>query len=149
MSTEPDHEETDRPIRVLLTKVGLDPHDRGIRILATRLEEAGMSVIYTGAWQSKEAATTAVVQEDPDVVGFNAYSGDHALIPAVLERLDDYGILADTLVLAGGNVPQEDHERLHAAGVDRVFPQDTQAQEVVDYIRRHVGPAERARRSAP
>lgn len=135
-----DHE-IDRPIRVLLTKVGLDPHDRGIKILATRLEEAGMSVIYTGPWQSKDGVVSAAVQEDPDVIGFNAYSGDHALIPKVLDRLADYGVVEDTLLLAGGNVPQEDHEALREAGVDRIFGQDVQATEVVDYIRHQVGVA--------
>ncbi|WP_276258888.1 cobalamin B12-binding domain-containing protein [Haloglomus litoreum] len=144
MSHERHHDGPDRPIRVLLTKVGLDPHDRGIRLLATRLEEAGMSVIYTGPWQSTDAVVTAVVQEDPDVVGFNAYSGDHALIPKVLDRLADHGVVEETLILAGGNVPTEDHERLRAAGVDRVFPGDAQASEVVDYIREMVGGARRA-----
>lgn len=137
-----DHD-TDRPIRVLLTKVGLDPHDRGIKLLATRLEEAGMSVIYTGPWQSKEAVVSAAVQEDPDVIGFNAYSGDHALIPKVIDRLEAYDVTDDTLVLAGGNVPQEDHETLHETGVDRVFPQNARAHEVVDYIRTGVGDAGR------
>lgn len=141
--------DAERPIRVLLTKVGLDPHDRGIKILATRLEQAGMSVIYTGPWQSKDAIVSAAVQEDPDVIGFNAYSGDHALIPKVLDRLAEYGILEETLLLAGGNVPQEDHESLRDAGIDRVFGQDVQAGEVIDYIRENVGPVEEANPSNP
>lgn len=142
-----DHD-TDRPIRVLLTKVGLDPHDRGIKLLATRLEEAGMSVIYTGPWQSKDAVVSAAVQEDPDVIGFNAYSGDHALIPTVLDRFEEYDVVDDTLILAGGNVPQEDHEVLREAGVDRIFPQDARAHEVVDYIRTGVGDAGQATHDA-
>jgi len=129
---------------VLLTKVGLDPHDRGIRLLATQLEEAGMSVIYTGPWQSTEAVVSAAVQEDPDVIGFNAYSGDHALVPKVLDQLAEYGVVEGTLILADGNVPTEDHNRLREAGVDRVFPQDAGAKEVVEYIRDEVSAARSA-----
>lgn len=130
---------------MLLTKVGLDPHDRGIKILATRLEEAGMSVIYTGPWQSKDAVVSAAVQEDPDVIGFNAYSGDHALIPKVLDRFREYGIVEETLLLAGGNVPREDHDALREAGVDEVFAQDVRAEAVVEYIESNVETEERVR----
>lgn len=122
------------PVRILLTKVGLDPHDRGIKILATRLREAGMDVIYTGPWQSKDAVVSATVQEDPDIIGFNAYSGDHLIIPKVLDPLSDHGVLEDTMVLVGGNVPVDHHERLRESGVTKIFPQDTRAEEVVEYI---------------
>jgi methylmalonyl-CoA mutase C-terminal domain/subunit len=125
-------------IRVLLTKVGLDPHDRGIKILATRLEEAGMEVVYTGAWQSKDAAVSAIVQEDPDVVGFNAYSGDHLIIPKVLRRLGKYDVLEELLVIVGGNVPEEDYDALYDAGVTKIFPQDTSSEDVITYLTKNV-----------
>lgn len=127
------------PIRVMLTKVGLDPHDRGIKILAAGLEDAGMEVIYTGPWQSKAAVVSAAVQEDPQVLGFNAYSGDHLIIPKVLDRLAEYDVLEETLVLVGGNVPEDDHKSLHDAGVTKIFPQNASVADVVDFIRRELG----------
>jgi len=133
-----DHSNRRRPIKDVLTKVGLDPHDWGIKLLMKRLEEADMEVVYTGPWQSKAAVVSAVVQEDPDVVGFNRYSSDHHLVPKVLADLDDHGAVSDTLILAGGNIPDEDRATFEAAGVDEIFRRDIGPTEVINYIRSRV-----------
>lgn len=121
-------------IRVLLTKVGLDSHDRGIKLIASRLREAGMEVIYTGPWQSKEAAVNIALEEDVDVVGFNVFSDDHLLVPKVLNLMEERGILSDTLVVVGGNVPEEDQGELFDAGVAEIFPPGTDVGDIVSFI---------------
>jgi methylmalonyl-CoA mutase C-terminal domain/subunit len=121
-------------IRVLLTKVGLDSHDRGIKLISSRLREAGMEVIYTGPWQSKEAAVEIALEEDVDVVGFNVFSDDHLLVPKVLDLMEERGILSDTLVVVGGNVPEVDQDDLYEAGVAEIFPPGAEIDDIVSFI---------------
>lgn len=121
-------------IRVLLTKVGLDSHDRGIKLISSRLREAGMEVIYTGPWQSKEAAVEIALEEDVDVVGFNVFSDDHLLVPKVLDLMEERGILSDTLVVVGGNVPEVDQDDLYEAGVAEIFPPGTDIDDIIRFI---------------
>jgi len=124
-------------IRVLLTKVGLDSHDRGIKLISSRLREAGMEVIYTGPWQSKETAVNIAMEEDVDVVGFNVFSDDHLLVPKVLNLMEEREILSDTLVVVGGNVPEVDQDELYDAGVAEIFPPGTDVDEIVSFIEQH------------
>ena len=123
-----------RPIRVLVGKPGLDGHDRGAKVVAAGLRNAGMEVVYTGLHQTPEMIATAAVQEDVDVVGLSVLSGAHmTLIPRVQELLADAG-RDDILVIGGGIVPDEDIEQLQARGVARVFGPGTRTQEIIDYI---------------
>lgn len=121
-------------IRVLLTKVGLDSHDRGIKLVSSRLRDAGMEVIYTGPWQSKDAVVDIALEEDVDVVGFNVFSDDHLLVPKVLKLMEERGILSDTFVVVGGNVPDEDEDVLYDAGVVEIFPPGTNIDDIVAFI---------------
>src|SRR5438034_9737458 len=108
-------------IRVLIAKPGLDGHDRGAKIIARALRDAGMEVIYTGLRQTPEMIAAAAVQEDVDAVGISILSGAHnTLCPRIVELLRENG-MDDTLVLVGGIVPQEDIERLKNIGVSEVF----------------------------
>jgi len=123
-----------RPIRVLVAKPGLDGHDRGAKVVAAALRDAGMEVVYTGLHQTPEMIATAAVQEDVDVVGLSVLSGAHmTLLPRVQRLLADQG-RDDILLLGGGIIPQEDVGPLEAAGVARVFGPGTGSQEIVDYI---------------
>ncbi|HEU4631951.1 MAG TPA: cobalamin B12-binding domain-containing protein [Gemmatimonadaceae bacterium] len=125
----------DRPIRVLVAKPGLDGHDRGAKVVAAALRDAGMEVIYTGLHQTPEMIATAAVQEDVDVVGLSILSGAHmTLFPRVLELLREAG-RDDILVTGGGIIPKEDMEALEAAGTGRLFGPGTPTSELIDYIR--------------
>jgi len=131
-------------IRVLIAKPGLDGHDRGAKIVARALRDAGMEVIYTGLRQTPEMIAEAALQEDVDVVGLSILSGAHmALLPRVVERLRALG-LDDTLVVAGGIIPDEDVAPLQAAGISRIFGPGTPTGEIASYIEAQV----RARRPA-
>ena len=122
-----------RPIRVLVGKPGLDGHDRGAKVVAAGLRDAGMEVVYTGLHQTPEMIATAAVQEDVDVVGLSVLSGAHmTLIPRVQQLLADAG-RDDILLIGGGIVPDEDIEKLQARGVARVFGPGTKTQEIIDY----------------
>ena len=124
-----------RPIRVLVAKPGLDGHDRGAKVVAAALRDAGMEVIYTGLHQTPEMIATAAVQEDVDVVGLSILSGAHmTLIPRVLDLLRDEG-RDDILVTGGGIIPREDMDALEARGTGRLFGPGTPTTELVDYIR--------------
>ncbi len=124
-----------RPIRVLVAKPGLDGHDRGAKVVAAALRDAGMEVIYTGLHQTPEMIATAAVQEDVDVVGLSILSGAHmTLIPRVLDLLRDDG-RDDILVTGGGIIPREDMDALEARGTGRLFGPGTPTSELVDYIR--------------
>ncbi|MGH7319928.1 MAG: cobalamin B12-binding domain-containing protein [Candidatus Rokuibacteriota bacterium] len=126
---------TERPIRVLVAKVGLDGHDRGVKIVARCLRDAGMDVIYTGLHRAPEEVVAAAVQEDVDVVGISILSGAHmTLLPRVVEllRAADAG---DILVVAGGVIPDEDVSPLHAMGIADVILQDTTPETIVRRIR--------------
>ncbi len=123
-----------RPIRVLVAKPGLDGHDRGAKVVAAALRDAGMEVIYTGLHQTPEMIATAAVQEDADVVGLSILSGAHmTLFPRVRKLLDDQG-RQDMLLTGGGIIPAEDIESLGRLGVGRLFGPGTPLSELVDYI---------------
>jgi len=129
----------DRPIRVVIAKPGLDGHDRGAKIIARSLRDAGMEVIYTGLHQTPDQIAATVVQEDADAVGLSILSGAHmTLVPRVMEllRAEDAG---DVLVLVGGTIPRDDIPQLRALGVAEVFTPGAPVQEMVDLIRARVG----------
>jgi methylmalonyl-CoA mutase C-terminal domain/subunit len=124
-----------RPVRVLVAKPGLDGHDRGAKVVAAALRDAGMEVIYTGLHQTPEMIAAAAVQEDVDVVGLSILSGAHmTLFPRVRQLLVDQG-RPDILVTGGGIIPREDAEALKAQGIGRLFGPGTATAELVDYIR--------------
>ena len=124
-----------RPIRVLVAKPGLDGHDRGAKVVAAALRDAGMEVIYTGLHQTPEMIATAAVQEDVDVVGLSILSGAHmTLFPRILELLRAEG-RGDILVTGGGIIPREDMDALQAMGTGRLFGPGTPTSDLVEYIR--------------
>src|SRR6185437_6362766 len=123
-----------RPIRVLVAKPGLDGHDRGAKVVAAALRDAGMEVIYTGLHQTPEMIARAAVQEDVDVVGLSVLSGAHmTLFPRVRKLLDDAG-RKDLLLTGGGIIPDADIEQLEAGGVGRLFGPGTPTSQLIDYI---------------
>jgi methylmalonyl-CoA mutase C-terminal domain/subunit len=123
-----------RPIRVLVAKPGLDGHDRGAKVVAAALRDAGMEVIYTGLHQTPEMIATAAVQEDVDVVGLSILSGAHmTLFPRVRDLLVQAG-RDDVLITGGGIIPREDMEALHARGIGRLFGPGTSTQDLIAYI---------------
>jgi len=123
-----------RPIRILVAKPGLDGHDRGAKVVAAALRDAGMEVIYTGLHQTPEMIATAAVQEDVDVVGLSILSGAHmTLFPRVRELLDEAG-RKDILLTGGGIIPREDIEALEKRGVGRLFGPGTPTTDLVRYI---------------
>jgi len=123
------------PIRVLVAKPGLDGHDRGAKVVAAALRDAGMEVIYTGLHQTPEMIAAAAVQEDVDVVGLSILSGAHmTLFPRVRQLLVDQG-RSDILVTGGGIIPREDAEALQTKGIGRLFGPGTPTSDLIDYIR--------------
>jgi methylmalonyl-CoA mutase, C-terminal domain len=133
-----------RPIRVLVAKPGLDGHDRGAKVVAAALRDAGMEVVYTGLHQTPEMIATAAVQEDVDVVGLSILSGAHmTLFPRVRRLLDDAG-RSDVLVTGGGIIPGDDMAALQQQGIGRLFGPGTPTAELVEYIEswasRHLEP---------
>ena len=130
---------TDRKIRVLVAKPGLDGHDRGAKVVARALRDAGMEVIYTGIRQTPEMIAEAALQEDVDVVGLSILSGAHmALCPRVVELLQAQD-MADVVVLVGGIIPDDDVAPLKALGVKGVFGPGTSTGDIVGFIREQVG----------
>ncbi|NIM51547.1 MAG: methylmalonyl-CoA mutase [Gemmatimonadales bacterium] len=126
--------EPSRPIRVLVGKPGLDGHDRGAKVVAAALRDAGMEVIYTGLHQTPEMIATAAVQEDVDVVGLSVLSGAHmTLFPRVRDLLAEVG-RSDILLIGGGIIPQEDIEELEAGGVAKLFGPGSGTQEIAQFI---------------
>ena len=133
---------TDRPLKVLIAKPGLDGHDRGAKVLARGLRDEGFEVVYTGLRQTPEMIVTAALQEDVDVVGLSILSGAHmTLVPRIGELLRTEG-LEDVLVTAGGIIPADDIPDLKAAGVAEVFGPGTSIGEVAAFLRAHVTPRE-------
>ena len=123
------------PIRVVLAKVGLDGHDRGIKVVARALRDAGMHVIYAGLWQAPEAVVRAVADEDADWLGLSLLSGAHlTLVPRVMTLLREAG-LGHVGVLVGGIIPEADVPKLKEMGVARVFGPGTSLDEIVAYLR--------------
>ncbi|MBP9663914.1 MAG: cobalamin B12-binding domain-containing protein [Pyrinomonadaceae bacterium] len=128
----------ERKIRVLVAKPGLDGHDRGAKVIARALRDAGMEVIYTGLRQTPEMIAAAALQEDVDAVGISVLSGAHnTLCPRIVGLLKENG-MDDTLVLVGGIVPQEDIEPLKKIGVSEVFLPGTSTEDIITFIRGNV-----------
>jgi methylmalonyl-CoA mutase, C-terminal domain len=124
-----------RPIRVLVAKPGLDGHDRGAKVVAAALRDAGMEVIYTGLHQTPEMIAAAAVQEDVDVIGLSILSGAHmTLFPRVRQLLAEQG-RDDILITGGGIIPKEDMEELQSQGIGRLFGPGTPTTELIEYIR--------------
>jgi methylmalonyl-CoA mutase C-terminal domain/subunit len=129
---------TDRKIRVLIAKPGLDGHDRGAKVIARALRDAGMEVVYTGIRQTPEMIAEAALQEDVDVVGMSILSGAHmALFPRVMELLRQND-MEDVLVVTGGIIPDEDVPALNEMGIRGIFGPGTPTDEIVDFIRENV-----------
>src|SRR6202171_466278 len=129
---------SDRKIRVLIAKPGLDGHDRGAKIIARALRDAGMEVIYTGLRQTPEQIASAALQEDADVIGMSILSGaHHHIAPRLMALLKQQG-LDDVLVLIGGIIPDVDIPKLKALGVKGIFLPGTAMQDIVDFINANV-----------
>jgi methylmalonyl-CoA mutase C-terminal domain/subunit len=130
----------DRKLRILVAKPGLDGHDRGAKIIARALRDAGMEVIYTGLHQTPEMIVTAAVQEDVDAIGLSIMSGAHmTLFPAVLDLLR--GSKAEDIeVFGGGIIPDDDIPRLKELGVSEIFTPGSSTQDIVQWIRQHIQP---------
>ena len=127
-----------RTIRVVVAKPGLDGHDRGAKIIARALRDAGMEVIYTGLHQTPEQIVETALQEDADAVGISILSGAHmTLVPKILEGLRDQG-LDDVLVVVGGTIPKPDVEELKQQGVAEVFTPGAPVSEIVEFLRERV-----------
>lgn len=129
------------PIRVVLAKLGLDGHDRGVQVVARALRDAGMEVIYTGLWQDVAAAVRAVEDEDADVIGVSLLSGAHmTLVPDLIKRLRDRG-LDHVKVVVGGIIPEADIPKLEELGVARVFTPGTPLPQISEFVKEAVGKA--------
>jgi methylmalonyl-CoA mutase C-terminal domain/subunit len=134
----PDIAMTGKTARILMAKVGLDGHDRGVKVVARALRDAGLEVIYTGLHRTPEEVVVAAVQEDVDLIGLSILSGAHmTLVPTLLEHLraNDAG---DIKVVIGGVIPIADRQKLRDLGAAAVFDQDAATDEIVDWIRREV-----------
>jgi methylmalonyl-CoA mutase, C-terminal domain len=132
---------SDRPIRIVIAKPGLDGHDRGAKIIARSLRDAGMEVIYTGLHQTPEQIVATTIQEDADAVGLSILSGAHmTLVPRVIDQLRAEGA-DDVLVMVGGTIPREDIGELKRLGVAEVFTPGAPVQGMIEVIRAHVGAA--------
>ena len=125
-------------IRVVIAKVGLDGHDRGAKVIARALRDAGMEVIYTGLHQLPEEIVETAIQEDADAVGISILSGAHmTLVPRIVDLLRERGA-GEVLVLVGGTIPADDVAELRAGGVAAVFTPGASTSEIVDFLRAHV-----------
>ena len=129
------------PIRIVLAKVGLDGHDRGIKVVARALRDAGMEVIYAGLWQTPEGVVRAVADEDAQWLGLSLLSGAHmTLVPRILELLEKEG-LDHVKIMVGGIVPEDDVPKLETLGVARVFGPGTPLPDIVSFLQDHTGAA--------
>ena len=127
-----------RPIRVLIAKVGLDGHDRGAKVIASFLRDAGMEVIYTGLRQTPEMVVNAALQEDVDAIGISILSGAHnTVFPKIISLMKEKG-LDDVLLTGGGIIPAKDMQKLNEQGVGQLFPPGTDTKEITDYITSYV-----------
>jgi len=128
-----------RPIRVLVAKVGLDGHDRGAKVIATALRDAGMEVIYTGLRQTPEMVVNAALQEDVDAIGISILSGAHMTVfPRVMQMMKEKG-MNDVLLTGGGIIPEDDMKELNQLGVGKLFAPGTPTAEISSYITEWVG----------
>ena len=138
MSAVADEKQTARKIRVVVAKPGLDGHDRGAKIIARALRDAGMEVIYTGLHQTPEQIVETAIQEDADAVGISILSGAHmTLVPKILEGLRANGA-EDVLVVVGGTIPPDDAEELRSQGVAGIFTPGAPTSEIVEFLRGEV-----------
>ena len=129
-------EQEQQSIRCLVAKVGLDGHDRGAHVIARAFRDAGFEVIYSGLHKAPEEIVQATVQEDADVLGISILSGAHnTLVPKIMDGLEEYDAKEDTLVLAGGVIPDEDKEALKDQGVSAVFGPGTSIEETIEFVR--------------
>jgi methylmalonyl-CoA mutase, C-terminal domain len=127
-----------RPIRVLIAKVGLDGHDRGAKVIASFLRDAGMEVIYTGLRQTPQMVVTAALQEDVDVIGVSILSGAHMTVfPKIMELMKQQK-MDDVLVTGGGIIPDADMKKLNTMGVGKLFAPGTDTDEIITYIKEWV-----------
>ncbi len=127
-----------RPIRVLVAKVGLDGHDRGAKVIASFLRDAGMEVIYTGLRQTPEMVVNTALQEDVDAIGISILSGAHnTVFPKIMNLMKEKG-MADVLLTGGGIIPENDIKKLNEIGVGTLFPPGTDTSTIVDYITNYV-----------
>jgi methylmalonyl-CoA mutase C-terminal domain/subunit len=123
-----------RPVRVLVAKVGLDGHDRGAKVIATALRDAGMEVIYTGLRQTPEMVVNAALQEDVDAIGISILSGAHnTVFPKIIELMKEYE-MDDVLLTGGGIIPEDDMSKLNEMGVGKLFPPGTPTSDIAEYI---------------
>jgi len=128
------NQKVNRPLRVLVAKVGLDGHDRGAKVIATALRDAGMEVIYTGLRQTPEMVVNAALQEDVDAIGISILSGAHMTVfPKVVALMKEKG-MDDVLLTGGGIIPEEDMQHLNAMGVGKLFAPGTPTMEIAGYI---------------
>ena len=136
-STSPASPAT-RPIRVLVAKVGLDGHDRGAKVIASFLRDAGMEVIYTGLRQTPEMVVNAAMQEDVDVIGISILSGAHnTVFPKIIELMKMHN-MSDVLLTGGGIIPADDMKKLNELGVGKLFPPGTDTDQIIGYIKEEV-----------
>ena len=132
------NKELNRPIRVLVAKVGLDGHDRGAKVIATSLRDAGMEVIYTGLRQTPEMVVNAALQEDVDAIGISILSGAHnTVFPKIWQLMKDKK-MDDVLLTGGGIIPEEDMQKLNDLGIGRLFAPGTTTAEISNYIKKWV-----------
>ena len=130
--------ELDRPIRVLVAKVGLDGHDRGAKVIAAALRDSGMEVIYTGLRQTPEMVVNAALQEDVDAIGISILSGSHmTVLPKVFELMKEKE-MNDVLLTGGGIIPPEDMKKLQSLGIGKLFAPGAPTSEIADYIKQWV-----------
>jgi len=136
-STSPASPAT-RPIRVLVAKVGLDGHDRGAKVIASFLRDAGMEVIYTGLRQTPDMVVNAAMQEDVDVIGISILSGAHnTVFPKIIELMKMHN-MSDVLLTGGGIIPADDMKKLNELGVGKLFPPGTDTDQIIGYIKEEV-----------
>ena len=127
------------PPKVLLAKLGLDGHDRGVKVIARAMRDAGMEVVYMGMRVTPDQVAQTALQEDVDVVGISILSGAHMrLVPRLAKALEDRGLLDDVLLLVGGTIPEDDVEPLQQLGVNRVFPVGSFTSELTAFITQNV-----------
>jgi len=129
----------ERPLRIVIAKAGLDGHDRGAKVIARALRDAGMEVIYTGLFQTPEQIVQTAIQEDADGIGLSILSGAHmTLFPLVVEQLKAQDA-ADIVFFGGGTIPAEDAKRLKELGVREIFTPGAPLQEIIDFVQRECG----------
>jgi methylmalonyl-CoA mutase C-terminal domain/subunit len=131
-------ENKDRKIKVLITKIGLDGHDRGAKVIASLLKEAGMEVVYLGMYLMPEDVVDAAIDEDVDVIGLSLLSGGHLVFTPLVVKEMKKGGMDDVLLIVGGIIPSEDIPVLKEMGVHEVFPAGSLTEPIVTYIRNHV-----------